>query len=310
MFLRKNRKRFEGALYEYWTLCETIRTERGPRQRVVATLGKLDEDDLRAGWEDIEALLDGRRASARQPDLLDGTPGSQTQPGVWELADLSRIEVGRVREFGSVFLGLALWRRLGLHELLESLLPPGREEVAWAEVAAVLTVGKFCGQASELGIAEYWYARTALEDLCGIPVEAVNDDRLYRALDKVGAHKDRLCEHLMERYQSWFGVNFEFLLYDVTSTYFEGLAEGNEKAARGYSRDHRGDCKQVCIGLVCTPEGLPLNFEVFAGNRTDVTTVEEIVEKMEKRFGKAQRVWVMDRGMVSEDNISMLRERR
>ena len=201
-------------------------------------------------------------------------------------------------------------RRLGLHELLESLIEPGREEVAWADVPAVLTVGKFCGQASELGIAESWYARTALEDIAGIPAEAVNDDRLYRALDKVGAHKDRLCEHLMERYRSWFGVDFEFLLYDVTSTYFEGLAEGNEKAARGYSRDHRGDCKQVCIGLVCTPEGLPLNFEVFAGNRTDVTTVGDMVRKMEERFGKAERVWVMDRGMVSEGNISLLRERK
>ena len=310
MFLRKNRKRFDGSLYEYWTLCETIRTERGPRQRVVATLGKLDEEDLRGGWDDMEALLDGRRPSPRQADLLAGTPGAQTRAGGWELADLSGIEVGRVREFGSVFLALALWRRLGLHELLGSLIEPGREEIAWADVAAVLTVGKFCGQASELGIAESWYARTALEDLCGIPAEVVNDDRLYRALDKVGVHKDRLCEHLMERYQSWFGVNFEFLLYDVTSTYFEGVAEGNEKAARGYSRDHRGDCKQVCIGLVCTPEGLPLNFEVFAGNRTDVTTVGDMVRKMEERFGKAHRVWVMDRGMVSEDNISMLRERK
>jgi transposase len=308
VFLRKNRRRLGGELYEYWTLCESVRTERGPRQRVVATLGKLEEDDLQAGWDDLEALLDGRSPSPRHPDLLEGKPDTQVRG--WELADLSRIEVGRVREFGSVFLGLALWRRLGLHTLLESLLEPGREEVAWADVAAVLTVGKFCGQASELGIAESWYARTALEDLCGIPAEAVNDDRLYRALDKVGAHKDRLCEHLMERYRTWFGVSFEFLLYDVTSTYFEGLAEGNEKAARGYSRDNRGDCKQVCIGLVCTPEGLPLNFEVFAGNRSDVTTVKEIVEKMEKRFGQAQRVWVMDRGMVSESNISMLRERK
>lgn len=306
--MRKNRRRLGGELYEYWTLCESVRTERGPRQRVVATLGKLEKDDLQAGWDDLEALLDGRSPSPRHPDLLEGKPDTQARG--WELADLSRIEVGRVREFGSVFLGLALWRRLGLHTLLESLIEPGREEVAWADVAAVLTVGKFCGQASELGIAESWYARTALEDLCGIPAEAVNDDRLYRALDKVGAHKDRLCEHLMERYRTWFGVSFEFLLYDVTSTYFEGLAEGNEKAARGYSRDHRGDCKQVCIGLVCTPEGLPLNFEVFAGNRSDVTTVKEIVEKMEKRFGQAQRVWVMDRGMVSEGNISMLRERK
>jgi transposase len=142
---------------------------------------------------------------------------------------------------------------------------------------------------TELGIAEEWYARTALEDLSGIPPEAVNDDRLYRALDKLGAHKDRLCEHLMERYRQWFGVRFEFLLYDVTSTYFEGVALRNAKAARGYSRDQRSDCKQVCIGLVCTPEGLPLNYEVFAGNRADVTTVEEIVRKMEERFGQAER---------------------
>ena len=180
MFLRKNRRRIDGETYEYWTLCESVRTERGPRQRVVATLGKLDDDDLRAGWDQIEALLDGRQPGPRQPELPNGTPEAPPQPGAWELADLSRIEVGRVREFGSVFLGLALWRRLGLHELLDSLIEPGREEVAWADVAAVLTVGKFCGQASELGIAESWYARTALEDIAGIPANAVNDDRLYR----------------------------------------------------------------------------------------------------------------------------------
>jgi len=309
MFLRKNRKRFDGEIYEYWTLCQTVRTERGPRQRVVACLGKFTEEDLSAGWEDLEALLDGRPPASRQRELFGSQSGAE-EPGRWELADLQGLGVERVREFGSVFLALALWRRLGLHELLEGLIEPGREEVAWAEVAAVLTVGKFCGQASELGIAEQWYARTALEDLCGIPVESVNDDRLYRALDKVGAHKDRLCEHLMERYRQWFGVRFEFLLYDVTSTYFEGRAERNTKAARGYSRDQRSDCQQVCIGLVCTPEGLPLNFEVFAGNRADVTTVEDIVRKMEERFGQAERIWVMDRGMVSEANISFLRERK
>jgi transposase len=309
MFLRKNRKRFDGEIYEYWTLCQTVRTERGPRQRVVASLGKFTEEDLSAGWEDIEALLEGGPPAARQQELFGSQSGAE-EPGRWELADLQGLGVERVREFGSVFLALALWRRLGLHELLEGLIEPGREEIAWAEVAAVLTVGKFCGQASELGIAEQWYARTALEDLCGIPVESVNDDRLYRALNKIGAHKDRLCEHLMERYRQWFGVHFEFLLYDVTSTYFEGRAERNTKAARGYSRDQRSDCKQVCIGLVCTPEGLPLNFEVFAGNRADVTTVEDIVGKMEERFGQAKRIWVMDRGMVSEANISFLRERK
>lgn len=310
MFLRRNRKRSDGEHYDYWTLCETIRTERGPRQRVVATLGKLTEDDLAAGWEDIEALLEGRSPAPRQMHLGETGAKDRGESGRWELADLSQLKVERVRDFGSVYLALALWRRLGLHSLLEELLGEGRETVPWAEVAAVLTVGKFCGQASELGIAEHWYARTALEDLTGIEPGAINDDRLYRALDKVGEHKDRLCEHLMERYRNWFGVRFEFLLYDVTSTFFEGLALGNQKAARGYSRDQRSDCKQVCIGLVCTPEGLPLNYEVFAGNRADVTTVEEIVRKMEERFGQAERIWVMDRGMVSEENIAFLRERK
>lgn len=305
MFLRKNRKRVDGELYEYWTLCESVRTERGPRQRVVATLGKLTDEDLAGGWDELEALLDGRAPAPRQPDLFAKEKGSSR----WELADLQNLRIERAREFGGVFLALALWRRLGLHELLDKLIDPGREAIRWTDIIAVLTVGKFCGQTSELGIAEQWYGRTALEDLTGIPVEAINDDRLYRALDEVGAHKDQLCSHLMTRYKQWFGVNFEFLLYDVTSTYFEGMALRNEKAARGYSRDHRGDCKQVCIGLVCTPEGLPLNFEIFAGNRTDVTTVSDIVRKMEDRFGKARRIWVMDRGMVSEANIQFLRER-
>jgi len=309
MFLRKNRKRFEGEIYEYWTLCESVRTERGPRQRVIASLGKFTEEDLSAGWEDLEALLEGRPVAPKQEQLFEKEAGGESAVG-WEMADLRNLGVERAREFGSVFLALSLWRRLGLHELLGELIEAGREEIAWADVAAVLTVGKFCGQASELGIAEEWYARTALEDLCGIPVEAINDDRLYRALDKVAVHKDRLCEHLMERYRKWFGVRFEFLLYDVTSTYFEGLAQQNTKAARGYSRDQRSDCKQVCIGLVCTPEGLPLNFEVFAGNRADVTTVEEVVRAMEERFGQAERIWVMDRGMVSEANIAFLRERK
>ena len=311
MFLRKNRKSANGEVYEYWTLCETVRTELGPRQRVVATLGKLTEQDLAAGWEDIEALLEGRKAAPRQLLLEKGKDTSSPPLSAqWEMADLANLSVERVREFGSVYLALALWRRLGLHELLSELMDSGRETVPWAEVAAVLTAGKFCGQASELGVAEEWYARTALEDLSGIAPELINDDRLYRGLDQLGRHKDRLCEHLMERYRDWFGVRFEFLLYDVTSTYFEGQALGNTKAARGYSRDQRSDCKQVCIGLVCTPEGLPLNYEVFAGNRTDVTTVEEVVGKMEARFGQAERIWVMDRGMVSEANIDFLRARK
>jgi transposase len=314
MFLRRQRKSVDGIAYEYWTLCESVRTDRGPRQRIVANLGKLTPREVRAagvGWKDLEALLEGRAVcGARQLEF--GEKGGEGQAGEehWVMADLKGLRVERVRDFGEVWLALSLWRRLGLHRLLAELIEEGKEEVSWADMAEVLSVARFCGVLSELAIAEHWYERTALEDITGIAAEKINDDRLYRGLDVLATHKDRLCAHLMERYRDWFGVRFEFLLYDVTSTFFEGQAEGNEKAARGYSRDSRSDCKQVCIGLVCTPEGLPLSFEVFAGNRSDVTTVEEIVEKMEETYGQAERIWVMDRGMVSEDNIEFLRERK
>jgi hypothetical protein len=307
VFLRRHRKQAAGETYEYWTLCETVRTAAGPRQRVVASLGKLSEQESEErGWDQIDALLE-RGERIRQMEL--GEPAETSEPARWELVDVRGVRVERARDFGEAYLGLALWRRLGLHKLLSELIEPGKEEVPWERVASVLTVARFCAQRSELGIAERWYQQTAMEDLLGVSWAKINDDRLYRGLDVLAAHKEKLCAHLMERYRSWFGVHFEFLIYDVTSTYFEGLSQANEKAAHGYSRDHRPDCKQVCIGLVCTPEGLPLSFEVFAGNRADVSTVEEIVKMMEEKYGEAQRVWVLDRGMVSEENIEFLRGR-
>jgi hypothetical protein len=286
MFLRRKTKSARGVGYSYWHLCETVRTARGPRQRVVASLGKLDATELaelRGGWEDLPALLRGETPT--RPPVTAPLPGfAQTEQDAesnWEQADLRALRVERSRDFGECYLALSLWHRLGLDQLLGELLPTGRESVGWAHSAALLTTARFCAQRSELGVAEHWYDTTALDDLLGVDTGAVNDDRLYRALDKLGAHKDALCSHLMQRYRQWFGVRFEFLLYDVTSTYFEGEAERNPQAQRGYSRDQRSGNKQVCIGLVCTPEGLPLSFEVFAGNRADVTTVEDIVRLME-----------------------------
>jgi hypothetical protein len=311
MFLRRHRKKARGEVYESWTLCEAVRTAQGPRQRIVATLGQLEESATsEAGWEELEALLEGRPRPPRQLPLGSTAAAAAADQGPrWEQVDLRGVRVEHARDFGEVYLGLALWRRLGLHTLLAELVEPGQEEVPWPVVASILTVARFCAQPSELRVAEHWYQRTALADLLGVTPAQVNDDRLYRGLDVLLAQKEKLCAHLLTRYQSWFGVRFEFLLYDVTSTFFEGQATANELAARGYSRDNRSDCQQVCIGLLCTPEGLPLTFEVFAGNRADVTTVEEIVQAMEKKYGLAERVWVMDRGMVSEENIAFLRER-
>lgn len=312
MYLRRNRSRVRGETYEYWTLVESVRTAHGPRQHTVATLGKLPglDESCRTGWEQIEQLLEGTPRATQLPLGAGAAPAGSAVPlPEWRAVNVRAVRVERVREFGDVYLALALWRRLGLHRLLRELIADGREAVPWELVSCVLSIARFCAQRSELGVAERWYQRTALEDLLGVSWEQINDDRLYRGLDVLHAHKDKLCQHLLARYQSWFGVRFEFLIYDVTSTFFEGLAAGNANAARGYSRDHRPDCQQVCIGLVVSPEGLPLAYEVFAGNRTDVTTVEEIVTVMETKYGQAERIWVLDRGMVSEDNIEFLRAR-
>ena len=196
---------------------------------------------------------------------------------------------------------------LGLTELLKRLLPPGREAVPWAAMASVLVLARLGDPSSELHVAEHLYAGTALEDLVGVPAALVNDDRLYRALDKLLAHKADLETHLKHRLGDLFDVKYDLLLYDITSTYFEGEAAGNPLAARGYSRDHRPDCKQVLVALAVTRDGYPLGHEVFAGNRTDVTTVEEVVTTMEGRYGRADRIWVMDRGMVSEEKVAWLK---
>ncbi len=251
MFLRRNRRKKGGEIYEYWTLVESVRTARGPRQRVVATLGKLPglDADERAGWDEIARLPDGRPRPAPQGDLFLPEPEA---PPRWAQVDLSGVRVERVREFGKACLGLALWRRLGLHEFFEANVRRGREQIDWATVACILSLGRFCAQGSELTLSESWYATTALDDLLGVKAEEVYDNRLYRGLDELLPLRDALFGHLRDRYHSMFGSRFEFLLYDVTSTYFEGQAERNPQAQRGYSRDNRPDCKQVCIGLVVT----------------------------------------------------------
>jgi transposase len=201
-----------------------------------------------------------------------------------------------------------LWRALELDQLCERLMAGGREQIPWATMAAILTIARLCAPSSELHIAEDWYRRTALEDLLGVASDQVNEDRLYRALDRLLPHKVAIEQHLRKRLGELFALEYDLLLYDVTSTYFEGLAAANPQAKRGHSRDHRSDCKQVCIALVVTREGIPLGYEVFDGNRVDVTTVEEIVGTMEARYGLAKRIWVMDRGMTSAANIAWLQQ--
>ncbi len=223
--------------------------------------------------------------------------------------DVRGVRVERTRDFGDVYLALTLWRMLKLDVLFQRLLPGGREEVPWSLVGAILTIARFCQPSSELHVAETWYRSTALDELLGVSVDEVGKDRLYRAHDRILPLKNEIERHLKERFTTLFDATYDLMLYDVTSTYFEGQARFNPQAQRGYSRDHRPDCKQVCIGLVVTRAGLPVAYEVFAGNRNDVTTVEEIVQAVEAKHGQMNRIWVLDRGMVNEENLAYIRQR-
>jgi DDE family transposase len=307
MFLRRCQRAKNGKRHTYWALVESLRTAKGSRQRVVAYLGELKAGQ-QSGWAQLGRRMRGRERP--QPSLFD--PPHYDEPADDEpvQVQLRGIRLERLRDFGDVWLAWGLWRLLGLDTLLSQLIEPGREAVPWATVAAILTIARFCEPASELHIEQTWYRRTALEDLLGVAVEQVHTDRLYAGLDRLLPHKEAIEKHLKERLGNLFDLNYDLLLYDVTSTYFEGECGHNPQAQRGYSRDGRPDCKQVCLGLVVTDEGLPLGYEVFAGNRNDSKTVQEMVEAMESKYGRAERIWVMDRGMVSEANLEFLRSRQ
>jgi transposase len=299
MYLRHTIRKKDGKVHRYWRLVRSIRVGRRVIQQTVAHLGELDERGR------LEARMLSRRliGAPEQGLLFDDGSEHVTVP-----VRLKGIRIERSRQFGDAYLALCLWRGMGLEELCERLLPIGKERIAWAKMAAVLVTARLCEPSSELHIAEDWYRRTALVDLLQLGDEEVNKDRLYRSLDHLLMHKPALEAHLSRRCGELFAVENEVLLYDVTSTYFEGQAAANPQAQRGYSRDHRPDCKQVCIALVVTFDGFPLGYEVFAGNTHDSRTLQGIVATMEARHGVLGRVWITDRGMASADNLAWLRD--
>src|SRR5436309_150957 len=299
MYLRHTTIRKDGKVHRYWRVVRSVRVGRRVIQQTVAQLGELDERGR------IEARSLSRRLIGvpEQAPLFDEGSEHVTVP-----VRLKGVRIERSRRFGDVYLALALWRGVGLEELCERLLPNGKERIAWSKIAAVLVAARFCEPSSELHIAEDWYRRTALCDLLQLGDEEVNKDRLYRGLDHLLEHKAELEAHLSKRCGELFAVQNEVLLYDVTSTYFEGQAKGNPQAQRGYSRDHRPDCKQVCIALVVSFDGFPLGYEVFAGNTHDSRTLQTIVATMEARHGVLGRVWIGDRGMASAGNLAWLRQ--
>jgi transposase len=299
MYLRHTTRKKDGKVHRYWRLVRSVRVGRRVIQQTVAQLGELDEH----GRLEARAFARTLIGAPEQATLFDDGSAHLTVP-----VHLKGIRIERSRQFGDVYLALALWRGSGLSHLCEELLPAGKEQVPWEKMAAVLVSARLCEPSSELHIAEDWYRRTALNDLLQLKDEHVNKDRLYRALDELLVHKAAIEAHLSQRCGELFAIQNEVLLYDVTSTYFEGQAAANPLAQRGYSRDHRPDCKQVCIALVVTVDGFPLGYEVFPGNTHDSRTLQTIVTTMEVRHGAVGRVWITDRGMASAANLAWLRE--
>ena len=307
MFLRPHRRSKDGKTHTYYSLVESIRSEAGPRQRVVAYLGELNSAQERR-WQRTVVFYN-REGEAQQLRLF---PDDEDVP-LPDDPDVVRIRLACVgwsnaRRFGDVWLARWLWHYLGLDDIVSRHLPQGKETVRPADIVAIEVINRLCQPCSEFALAEHWYAATGLEDLLGVPDSAVTKDRLYRTLTQLLRGQDKIENDLKERFGVLFQLDYELLLYDLTSTYFEGLAEDNDLAGHGYSRDHRSDCKQVVVALIVTREGFPLAHYTWAGNTHDVQTVKRIVNAIEARFGQSNRVWVMDRGMISDDSLAFLSE--
>jgi transposase len=308
MFLRPNHRSKDGKDHAYWSLVETARTPDGPRQKTICCLGELNSSAQARWLKTVEVFND--QGDARQLKLFPShVAPPENDPQIARVL-LNKVRLERTRQFGACFLGLDLWKRLELDRFFEQAVDgKSSADVPWSRVAALLAINRLCAPGSELAIEQRWYPSTGLDDLLEIEEGKINDTRLYRCLDHILPHKTKLERHLKERYGELFGAEFDVLLYDLTSTYVEGAGEKNPMVRRGYSRDHRPDCEQLVIALMVNNEGFPFSYETFDGNRSDVSTMETILRMVERKYGKARRIWVFDRGIVSEENLAAIRKR-
>lgn len=307
MFLRPNYRSKDGKNHTYWSLVETVRTPDGPRQKTLCYLGELNSSAQTRWLKTIEVF--NEQGEAQQLRLFPSHVEVPADDPQVARVLLNKVRLERTRQFGACYLGLELWKRLELDRFFEQALDRAPADVPWSRIAALLAINRLCSPGSELAVEQRWYPATALDDLLEMEEGKINDTRLYRCLDRILPYKTKLERHLKERYGLLFGAEFDVLLYDLTSTYVEGAAEDNPMMRRGYSRDHRPDCEQMVIALIVNVEGFPFSYETFDGNRADVSTMEVILRMVERKYGKARRIWVFDRGVVSEENLAAIRKR-
>jgi transposase len=313
MFLRAKIRKKDGKIHRYYSVVENRRVgaKRRTVQRTVLHLGEINGSQEAAWRQTLEVFDEGRqeqRTLSLFPDGEVAVPASVDSLRV----RLSEMELRRARAFGDCWLGCELWRQLGLEEFWHERLDRKvqRETVDWEKVLRLLVINRLIDPSSEFRVHRQWFDRSAMGELLGEDFAVAEKDRLYRCLDRILEHKRELFAHLRQRWADLFGAEFDVLLYDLTSTYIEGEGEQIPKARYGYSRDQRFDCKQVVIALVITPEGFPLAYEVLEGNTSDRTTLGDFLQRIEDSYGKARRVWVMDRGIPTEEVLAAMRQQR
>src|SRR5258706_6129681 len=311
MFLRCTERKKDGKVHYYYSVVENRRVaDHKVTQRTVLYLGEINQLQETA-WQDLLDRFDSECQGYtvkpfRQQPLVGPAPLRPDEVDAIGVK-LSRMELRRPRAFGNCWLGCEIWRLLELDDFWREKLPEGREAVAWHKVIELLAVNRLVDPGSEWRLHRQWLDQSAMDELLEVDFAVASKDRLYRCLDRLLPHKQELFGHLKQRWQTLFGAQFELLLYDLTSTYVEGAAELNPKARRGYSRDGRPDCLQVVIGLVITIEGFPMAYEVMEGNTADSTTLPGFLDRIEQQYGRAQRVWIMDRGIPTEALLAQLR---
>lgn len=307
MHLKVHRRHKDGKEHRYFSIVESRRVARQRVvHRTVVYLGEIN-DSQQAAWRKTLEVFDEREQEFATLSLFPDD--REMAPDVDALQiKLGAMQLERPRAFGGCWLGCELWRQLQLDGFWQAKLPAGREAVPWEKVLRLLVVNRLLDPGSEFRVHRQWFDQTAMGELLGSDFAVAEKDRLYRCLDRLLEHKQELFQHLRQRWQDLFAPPFDVLFYDLTSTYFEGEAEQIPQAKRGYSRDHRPDCLQVIIALVITPEGFPLAYEVLDGNTSDRTTLRGFLEHIENSYGRARRVWVMDRGIPTEALLAEMRD--
>jgi transposase len=308
MFLRCHIRKKNGKVHRYWNIIESRRLANGQSaQRQVLYLGEIN-DSQEAAWRKTVKVFDEDKDESGQACLFPADrPIPADEVNALSLV-MSEMRLLRPRSFGDCWLGCLLWRELGLDHFWQEQLGGDRGGVPWEKVLQLLAINRLCRPLSEFAVHRRWFDDSAMDELLDCDFAVAEKDRLYRCLDRVLDHKDALCQHLVRQWKMLFDARFDILLYDLTSTYFEGGCQEIPKARHGYSRDRRGDCRQVVIALVVTTDGLPLAYEVLAGNTADKTTLTLFLEKIQSMYGKARRVWVMDRGVPTEATLKKMRE--